>query len=158
MELYRLIPFVEKHGNVGGTLIMFQPGDRPDGLPFAIRKVLYMTDIRPGDVRGGHAHHATEEVLVCLRGACTVELDDGLGHSASVRLERRDVGLYLPPQVWRVVREFAPGTDLLAIASLDYDERDYVRDRLAFERLVRAGSAVPTSLTGERRSVVTECN
>ncbi len=145
MELYRLIPFVEKHGNVGGTLIMFQPGDRPDGLPFAIRKVLYMTDIRPGDVRGGHAHHATEEVLVCLRGACTVELDDGLGHSASVRLDRRDVGLYLPPRVWRVVRDFAPGTDLLALANLEYDECDYIRDRVAFDRLAMQGFSRPSS-------------
>jgi len=134
MELYRLIQFVEKHGNVGGTLIMFQPGDRSDSLPFPIRKVLYITDIRSGDVRGGHAHHVTEEVLVCLRGGCTVELDDGRGHCASVRLERRDVGLYLPPRVWRVVRNFAPGTDLLALASMEYDERDYIRSRSEFER------------------------
>lgn len=117
---------------------MFQPGDRPDALPFPIRKVLYMTDIRPDDVRGGHAHYATEEVLVCLRGACTVELDDGLGHAASVRLERRDVGLYLPPRVWRVVRDFAPGTDLLALASLEYDEGDYIRQKDAFQQLVAA--------------------
>jgi hypothetical protein len=133
--LYRLIELVEKHGNVGGTLIMFQPGSTPDGLPFRIEKVLWMTDIGAGDVRGGHAHHATEEVLVCLRGACTVELDDGRGRRESVRLDRRDRALLLFPRVWRVLRDFAPGTELLAVAGHVYDERDYIRDRARFEEL-----------------------
>ncbi len=136
-SLYRLIPLVEKHGNVGGTLIMLQPGSMPDGLPFEIRKVLYMTDIAEGDVRGGHAHYETEEVLVCLRGACTVDLDDGLGRRESVRLDRRDRGLLLFPHVWRVLRDFASGTDLLAVAGSRYDEADYVRDRRRFEEAAR---------------------
>jgi hypothetical protein len=133
--LYRLIDLVEKHGNVGGTLIMFQPGTTPDGLPFTIEKVLYMTDIRAGDVRGGHAHFATEELLVCLRGACTVELDDGCGRRESVRIDRRDRALLLYPHVWRVLRDFAPDTELLAVAGRAYDERDYIRDRARFEEL-----------------------
>ena len=134
-SLYRLIPLAEKQGSVGGALIMFQPGTTPDGLPFEIRKVLYMTDIRAGDVRGGHAHHETEEVLVCLHGACTVDLDDGRGRKESVRLDRRDQALLLYPHLWRVVRDFAPGTELLAVAGRGYDEKDYIRDRTEFERM-----------------------
>lgn len=148
MSLYRLIRFVEKHGNVGGTLIMFQPGAAPDGLPFEIRKVLYMTDIRPGDVRGGHAHYETEEVLVCLRGACTVDLDDGQGRRETVRLDRRDVGLYLPPRAWRVVRDFEPATELLALASMAYDEADYIRRRETFDEM--ASRSESRSRKGER--------
>lgn len=135
-SIYRIIPLVEKPGAVGGALIMFQPGAAPNGLPFQIRKVLYMTDIRERDVRGGHAHFETEEILVCLRGACTVDLDDGLGHGESVRLDRRDHALLLHPHLWRVVRGFAPGTDLLAVAGCEYDEADYIRNRERFEELV----------------------
>jgi hypothetical protein len=111
---------------------MFQPGTTPDGLPFEIKKVLFMTDIREDHVRGGHAHFETEEILVCLHGACTVDLDDGCGRKESVRLDRRDRALLLYPHVWRVVRDFAPGTELLAVAGHAYDERDYIRDRDSF--------------------------
>ncbi len=136
-ELYKILEFPEKHGAVGGVLFMFQPGLAPDGLPFEIRKVLWIADVRPGDVRGGHAHYETEEVVICLRGACTIEIDDGLGRQASVRLDRRDRGLLLYPHVWRVVHDFAEGTELLILASRRYDESDYIRDRSRFEQEAR---------------------
>ncbi len=134
-SIHRILPLTEKQGSVGGALLMFQPGTTPDGLPFEIKKVLYMTDIREDHVRGGHAHFETEEILVCLHGACTVDLDDGCGRRESVRLDRRDRALLLHPHVWRVVRDFAPGTDLLAVAGLAYDEKDYIRSRARFEEL-----------------------
>lgn len=136
-SICRIINLVEKHGNVGGSLIMFQPGERSDALPFVIKKVLFMTDMQPDDVRGGHAHHETEEVLVCLRGACTVDVDDGLGRRGSVRLDRRDRGILLYPHVWRVVRAFSYEAELLAVASREYDECDYIRSRPRFEKLAQ---------------------
>ena len=137
MNLYRIIQLTPKRGAVGGELYMFQPGEGPEALPFEIKKVLYIRNIRPGDRRGGHAHDLTEEVLVCLRGACTVEMDDGLGRTAQVRLDRPDHGLLLYPRIWRVVRDFEPGTELLAIAGYPYNEQDYIRDRTKFEEKAR---------------------
>jgi hypothetical protein len=108
--LYTLIPFTIKHGNCGGSLIQFQPGAGPENaLPFSIAKVLYMTDIAPDDVRGRHAHHRTQEIAVCLEGACTFELDDGRGRRERIRLDRPELAILLPPRVWRVYCEFAPG-------------------------------------------------
>lgn len=134
--LCKILRFTVKHGNCGGSLIQFQPG--PEGenaLPFPIAKVLYMTDIRPDDVRGRHAHFRTQEVAVCLEGACSFDLDDGRGRRESLRLDRPDTALLLPPRVWRVYRDFAPGTKLLVIADTPYDEADYIRDRARFEVL-----------------------
>ncbi len=74
---------------------------------------------------------------MCLRGSCTVDLDDGRGARDSVRLDREDVGLLLYPHLWRTVRDFAEGTLLLAVADTEYDEKDYIRERAAFEALAR---------------------
>lgn len=41
--------------------------------------------------------------------------------------------LLLFPHVWRVMRDFEPGTTLMVIANLKYDEKDYIRDRTEFE-------------------------
>ena len=136
-SIHRIIDLVEKHGNVGGSLIMFQPGTRPDGLPFEIKKVLFVSDIQADDIRGKHAHFETEEVLACLRGACTVHLDDGLGRRESVRLTHRSQALLLYPHVWREVRDFLPGTELLAVAGHAFEESDYIRSRSRFEELAR---------------------
>ncbi|MBP7275696.1 MAG: FdtA/QdtA family cupin domain-containing protein [Kiritimatiellae bacterium] len=130
--------------------MQFQPGEGPENaLPFTIGKVLVQSDMRPEDVRGNHAHYETEEIVVALRGGCTFDLDDGKGTHETLRLTdanwpaaeednpssatvRRALLLY--PHVWRVFREFEPGTILMVVADRLYDEKDYIRDRLVFER------------------------
>ena len=159
-QLYKIIPFNVRHGNCGGSLVQFQAGDSEvNALPFEIGKVLVMSDIRTDDVRGNHAHHETEEILVVLTGGCTVEVDDGRGSRESVRLSaspedggrRTEDGsqssvvssqssdikeaILLYPHVWRVMRDFEPGTTLMVVANIKYDEADYIRDRAEFDKL-----------------------
>ncbi len=151
-KLYKIIPFNVRHGNCGGSLVQFQQGDAEENaLPFEIGKVLVMSDIRTDDVRGNHAHHETEEILVALTGGCTVEVDDGRGRRESVRIGSGDSAqgtrnqqpatnnheetkaLLLFPHVWRTMRDFEPGTTLMVVANIRYDEADYIRDRAEFE-------------------------
>ena len=136
-----------------------------NALPFEIGKVLVMSDIRTDDIRGNHAHYETEEILVALAGGCVVDLDDGKGRRESVRLSAqgsrgavecgsKGVGgdfknpntqqppysdtkaaLLLYPHIWRVMRDFEPGTTLMVVANIRYDEADYIRDRSEFERV-----------------------
>ena len=145
-SLCRVIPFNIRHGNCGGSLVQFQQGDAEENvLPFEIGKVLVMSDIRTDDVRGNHAHYETEEILVALTGGCVVDLDDGKGVRESVQLSSNaqcltpnadtKPALLLYPHVWRTFFDFEPGTVLLVIANIKYDEADYIRDRAEFERI-----------------------
>jgi len=190
--LYRIIPFNIKHGNCCGSLVQFQEGNElENALPFGIGKVLVSSGMNPGDVRGNHAHHETEEIVVALSGGCTFELDDGRGTRERVRLgvggcggegveASRSLGvgecgsqgvrdntctsqpphsttpiphnpstqqlapsnqedikeaLLLYPHTWRTFFDFEPGTVLLVVANIKYDEADYIRDRAEFERI-----------------------
>lgn len=133
-HLYRIVNFQVNAGSCGGSLIQYQWGlESANRLPFAIGKVLVMADIRPTDVRGLHAHHATEEILVALQGGCLVDVEDGRGRMETFRLTRPEEALLLYPHVWRVMRDFEPRTILLVIADRPYDESDYIRDRTLFE-------------------------
>ena len=157
-ELYRIIKFKRNCGSCGGSLVQFQAGDTDaNALPFEIGKVLVMSDIRTDDVRGNHAHVETEEILVALTGGCTVDLDDGCGRKESVHLSSSEVrdqkseisnpasdlrpptsvqeALLLYPHIWRVMRDFEPGTTLMVVANIRYAEADYIRDRAEFDRL-----------------------
>lgn len=100
-------------------------------VPFEIRRVFYVYDLPPGGRRGGHAHRALEQVIVCMAGALDVVLDDGQAQRR-VRLDRPWVGLYVPPMVWAAQEAFAPGTVYLVLASRPYDEADYIRDYEVF--------------------------
>ncbi len=95
-------------------------------VPFPIRRVYTLTGVPPGALRGGHGHHALEQLFVALSGAVDVRVADGT-RTRSFRLSRPDEGLYLPRLLWRELVNFAPGTVVMVLASLPYDEADYER-------------------------------
>lgn len=117
-----------------GKLVPLQP----DGAaPFAIARVCYLYGMDRRARRGGHAHRRTSEFAICVAGACTFHLDDGRGRS-SVRLDRPDLGLLLPPLVWRDVDAFTADCVVMLLADRAYDASDYINDRDEFARMAAA--------------------
>lgn len=104
-------------------------------LPFNTKRVLVMTDMKEDDVRGGHTHHRTNQILFAVAGACSVDLDNGT-EKTTVRLDAFNTGVLLKPYVWHVMKDFAPGTVLLVVADTEYDEDEYIRDYETFMKLV----------------------
>lgn len=127
-------PFFDTHN---GLLCMFQGHDveAENKLPFVIKRVLVMKDMKPRDARGGHTHHKTRQVLVAISGSCIVELDNGK-HTEQLRLDAFNQALLLEPYVWHVMKDFTPNTILLVLADTAYDEKDYIRDYQEFLRFV----------------------
>jgi UDP-2-acetamido-3-amino-2,3-dideoxy-glucuronate N-acetyltransferase len=105
-------------------------------LPFEPKRFFAVFDVPEGVVRGGHAHRTLHEFLVCLRGAWVVMLDNGSVQEA-VLLDAPDVGLYLPPRLWRRHYQHGPGALLVALASDVYRPDDHVRDYETFARMTR---------------------
>jgi hypothetical protein len=46
--------------------------------------------------------------------------------------------ILLYPHVWRTMRDFEPDTMLMVIANIKYDEADYIRNRVEFERISKS--------------------
>lgn len=97
-------------------------------VPFAIQRVFYMYGIPEGGGRGGHALKRCHQLLIALAGGFDVVLDDGVGQRRE-RLEAPDVGLLIPPMIWRSMDRFAAGSICLVLASEKYSEEDYYRRR-----------------------------
>lgn len=96
-------------------------------VPFDIARVYYLYDIVGGAERGGHAHRELEQLIVAAMGGFKVVLDDGFD-KREVRLERAYYGLYMPQLLWREIVDFTSGAVCVVLASLPYDEADYIRD------------------------------
>ena len=128
-SLHRLKLVADERGN----LIV---GELDAGLPFVVRRYFVVCDVSSGRVRGEHAHRELEQFLVCLRGRCSVIVDDGVRREELV-LSDPTIGLYVGPMVWAVQHGYSPDGLLLVLASAEYDPADYIRDYDEFLRAVR---------------------
>lgn len=133
-ENTRLINFASL-GDRRGQLCALEGGS--DCIPFEIKRVYYMWNVQPDQVRGHHAHYRLKQVLVCLGGACDVVLDDGTARKI-VHLDNPLQGLLIDGFIWREMKNFTPGTTLMVLADDHYREADYVRDYQQFLKEVRA--------------------
>src|SRR5205807_5173326 len=124
------------------------PVEENSEIPFAIDRVFYMYDIVAGAVRGGHAHRQLEQVYVAVMGSFRVVLDDGHDRR-SVDLRQPHVGLYIPTMVWTELVDFASGTIGVVLASLPYDESEYIRDHSEFVEAVRGVEPSGDSAAGQ---------
>jgi UDP-2-acetamido-3-amino-2,3-dideoxy-glucuronate N-acetyltransferase len=115
-----------------GSLVWGETGAH---LPFSPRRFWCIYDVPPGQTRGNHGHRVLHEVLICLRGGCTVILDDGADRDEVV-LDAADVGLHIPPLIWNTQHLFSPDAVLLVLASEVYRAEDYIRDYDEFLTLV----------------------
>jgi len=101
-------------------------GEYDKHLPFAPKRYFVIFDVPSAEVRGEHAHRIQHQYLVCLRGSCSVVLDDGANRDEVV-LDQPDIGLYIPPMIWAIQYKFTQDAILLVLASDVYDAEDYIR-------------------------------
>jgi len=55
-----------------------------------------------------------------------------------IDLNSSTLGLYIGPMIWREMYDFSPEAVLLVLASRHYDESDYIRDYLEYNKFARS--------------------
>jgi hypothetical protein len=96
-------------------------------IPFDIQRVYYLYDVPGGAERGSHAHRQLQQFIVAMSGSFDVVLDDG-HQKGRFHLNRSYFGLYVSPMMWRTLDNFSSGSVCMVIASMPYNESDYIRD------------------------------
>ena len=102
-------------------------GEIGSPLPFEPKRFFAVYDVPNVELRGEHAHKELHEFLICLKGSCSIMLDDGEYRDEMV-LDTPTVGLHVPPKVWRVHYKYSADALLLVLASDVYKADDYIRD------------------------------
>ncbi len=96
-------------------------------IPFTTERVYYLYDVPGGEERGGHAHKDLYQLIIAAGGSFDVELNDGK-NVKTITLNRPYKGLLIKPGIWRELKNFSSGSTCLVLASLKYDESDYIRN------------------------------
>jgi hypothetical protein len=108
------------------------------GLPFRPKRVFTVFDVPSREVRGAHAHRRLEQLLLCVKGECSLLVDDGVRRE-EIHLDSPRLAVHLGPWVWAVQFDFSADAVLVVLASEAYDPDEYVRDYDAFLRHAKRG-------------------
>lgn len=112
-------------------------GEQPATLPFEPRRFFVISRVPDENIRGEHAHRKLHQLLVCLAGSVTAEVDDGQARCAVV-LDTPKVALHMAPLVWGAQHRYSADSVLLVLASHEYDAGDYIREYGEFQRTLRS--------------------
>jgi serine acetyltransferase len=109
-------------------------GDFARALPFTPQRFFTILGVPSARIRGSHAHRVCKQFLIAIHGALSLVVDDGSKRS-ELRLDRPDIGIYVPPMVWATQYRFTDDAVLLVFASQPYEASDYLRN---YEEFMKA--------------------
>jgi hypothetical protein len=104
-------------------------------LPFKPKRFFCVFDVPSREVRGEHAHRRLQQFLICVKGECSLLVDDG-DRRQEILLDTPQIGVYVPPMVWAVQYKFSSDAVLAVLASEPYRSDDYIRDYEEYLRLL----------------------
>lgn len=92
------------------------------------RRVFWI-DMLKGYKRGGHAHRKCIQVLTAQTGSAMVSLSDSLCTIHEVISYDSKTAIVVPPMIWVSIDALEDNTMITVMASDEYDETDYIRDK-----------------------------
>mgnify|MGYP002635988547 CR=1 FL=1 len=101
-------------------------------LGFDIKRIFWTYFTPESIVRGRHAHHETEMILVAAAGRIVVNTEMPDGSLDVFTLDRPNMGVFIPKMCWHTM-QYSHSAVQLVLASTKYDEADYVRDYAEFK-------------------------
>ena len=103
-------------------------------IPFKIERVFWTYYTPESIMRGTHAHHNTQQVLIAVAGTITLHTELPDGTKDKFLLDSPDKGVYLPPYAWHEMH-YSHNAVQLVLASTKYAKEDYIRDYEQFKKL-----------------------
>jgi hypothetical protein len=108
-----------------------------DHAPFTPVRLFWISDVAAGQSRGGHAHRACSQFMVCLSGRIQIDAFDGTARR-SFSLSRGEF-INVVPGIYAIQTFLVEQSVLLVLCDRPYEADDYIHD----EKLL-----IPTAVAG----------
>ena len=109
-------------------------GHFEDEIPFRPKRFFTVFNVPEADIRGEHAHISCHQFLICVKGSVIATVDNGKSKKI-VKLDKPNIGVYMPPMIWGIQSQYSPDAVLLVFTSDAYDPDDYIRNYDEFLKL-----------------------
>ena len=103
-------------------------------LPFRVKRVFWLHQIKEGKDRGAHALLDSSEIMVAVHGSFVVDLDDTVTKT-SILLDDPSKGLMIRPGVWFRTHSYANDGVSLILAEEEYARNKYTYDYEEYKKL-----------------------
>ncbi len=124
-------PYIINFPKIGNSVQGYISVAENENLPFKVNRI-YWTYFTPESVeRGGHSHYELEQILVAVAGKIIVNTEVISVVRHQFILDNPNIGLYIPKMTWRTMK-YSHNAVQMCIASIVYDEKDYIRDYKTF--------------------------
>lgn len=127
-------PFLIEFPSIGKSDIGYISVAENTGLPFNIERVFWTYYTPQEIIRGRHAHHQLQQILIAAAGTIRVKTESKAGEKNEFLLDKPSLGLYMPPDHWHTM-QYSHSAVQLTLASLPYSEEDYIRDYNQFRSM-----------------------
>jgi dTDP-4-dehydrorhamnose 3,5-epimerase-like enzyme len=101
-------------------------------IPFEIKRCYILHHMEAA--RGGHAHPATQQLVIAAAGTVRIDLNDGRS-SQSFSLNVPSQGVIINPMTWIEIPEFTSDAAIVVLASTHYNHKKTIRDWDQFIKL-----------------------
>ena len=102
-------------------------------LPFAVKRMFWITSVPEGKTRGGHAHKTCSEVVFAVCGSFCMHLSDGR-KQANIKISSPGEGIVVPAGIWCDLSEFSADCVCVVVASQAYAPEGYINSYDAYMR------------------------
>jgi dTDP-4-dehydrorhamnose 3,5-epimerase-like enzyme len=93
-------------------------------VPFAVKRMFWISDVPAGGVRGGHAHEHCHQFAICITGRVAIEaVDDRTKRTIELAMGQ---ALHIKPGIFTTERFIASGTILAVLCNRPYEPSDYL--------------------------------
>jgi dTDP-4-dehydrorhamnose 3,5-epimerase-like enzyme len=96
-------------------------------IPFEAKRLFFLRNVPPGQVRGQHAHKQCRQLVVPLSGDSLLKVERDR-KTVSLHTSEALSGLLFPAFTWLEISNFTSDCVLLVLADMEYDEADYLSD------------------------------
>jgi len=128
-------PFALNFSKIGTDQLGYLSVAEKETLPFCPQRI-YWTYLTPENiVRGGHAHKELEQILVAVSGKIELTIQTIDGDLYTFILDNPSIGVFIPKKSWRTMK-YNSNAVQMCFASLEYDEKDYIRNYDEFSKLI----------------------
>jgi hypothetical protein len=126
-------PFLIEFPGIGKSEIGYISVAENTNLPFRVERVFWTYYTPQEIIRGRHAHHELEQILIAVAGSIRIQTESMEGVKEEFLLDKPSVGLYMPPDHWHTM-QYSHSAVQLTLASFPFSEQDYIRDYEKFRK------------------------
>lgn len=126
-----IIEFPKKGSTAEGYLSI---AENKQFIPFGIKRVFWAYYTPDSVIRGRHAHHETEMVIIALAGRIILTAEMPGKEQESFIMENPHQGIYIPRLCWHTM-QYSHNAVQLVLASELYKESDYIREYDEFKKI-----------------------